>query len=794
MRRLNASAGLALALGIILLTTFTGNADAIDPWNIQDSAAAPAGALNAAHTVGQTFRAHAARLCAIQVRWIAADDLAFAPASQVTLHLRHRVDDPTDVATATLALADLRNNAYGKFVFAPIADSADTRFYFFIDSANAQIQRGLLSVWASAQDAYPNGQAYLDGQPTSRDLVFRAFYEPDAALLWQALGDALSKYHSTILWAALVIFFPGLILLFVGGEAQGKDFADGLSLAVGLGLATLSTGAFLLLGWDALAHTWGVYLFLFGALLVAGLGLVYRRRKKIAVALPVTRATARLELPALALLVLAALAAGVALLQIRDVRAPLWVDSPTHASYIAQLVNQAQMPLERFYHLGYHAIVALVVRLSGVAIPDAMLLIGQLLIVQTGLSVFLLSRRLSHSALAGLASAVAVWFLSPTPAYFVTWGRYPLLLGGALLPVAMLAALNLIDRARLEPWTIFFAGVTFVGLAFAQVRLVVFYFAFVLAFAANYFWKQRRNSNARQLLNRMALLGSSGVGVAMFWVIALSAHGSSWQAILGINAGAPLIDVAVAWEVVSSHHGIELMALAIAALAVGWLRRSPLVITVSTWYSGVGVCALIAESGGGRPYFESSLVVLMGFLPASLVVGELAQRLSDSLTLAWRTHKISATAVSVLLIALVGLAGVKDMLQVINPATLFYFDADQTALPWIDEHLPGDAKFLINSFAWFDSNYVPADGGAWLPYKAGRAVDFIATDALTISGDATKIAQWMTERQIAYIYLGRRAGILSPATLLALPERFTLIYDRAGVRIFQLQNSSGAGG
>jgi len=789
MMRFSAVVGIALALVLVLLTAFTGNSDSIDPWNVQDNAALPAGNLDSAHTIGQTLRAHKARLCAIQVRWVISNDLAFASSGRITLHIRHRIDDTTDIATASLTMADLRNNEYGKFVFAPITESADESYYFFLDASNAGIQRGSLSVWSSAEDEYPDGVLFIDGLSTRRDLVFRAFYDPDGSMLWQALGDMLHKYLRAIPSVLFIVLFPGLILLFASGEFSGNDFAGGLSIVSGLSLAVLSAGAFLLMWLDAAMNVWALY-FLF-AVLVLGLGLVYLRRNRSSAQKNDSR---NIELPSVALLIFAGLAFAVALLQIRDVPAPLWVDSPTHASYIASIVAQAQMPLDRFYHLGYHAIVALVVRMAGASIPDAMLLIGQWLIVQTGLSVFLLSRRLTDSALAGLASAVAVWFLSPTPAYFVTWGRYPLLLGCALLPIAMLCAMDLIDRARLNAWVFFLAGVTLAGLAFAQVRLVVFYFAFVIAYAANYLWNHRRDSNARRLFNRIATLGGIGIFFAALWMVALIAHGSSLQSIIDTNAGAPLIDLSVAWEVVSSHHGIELAVLAVAAILVGLIRRTMLATTVLTWYSGVCLIALVSQSVGGRPFFEPSLVALMGFLPAALVVGDLARFMSARLQVAFSATKVSATAVSVILISMVGLAGVKDTIALVNPATILFFDADTSAMQWIDEHTPTDAKFLINSYAWFGSTYVPSDGGSWIPNTTGRAVDFVNADALASQGDTTEIARWMTERKIAFVYLGRRAGILSNLDFSFQPERFALIYDRDGVQIFQLRNSDNAAG
>lgn len=89
-------------------------------------------------------------------------------------------------------------------------------------------------------------------------------------------------------------------------------------------------------------------------------------------------------------------------------QAPPWVDSLAHASYIKRTIDTGYLPADNFYHLGYHAVVAILVQLTGTSIPQAMLVVGQLLIMQTGLSTYLLNQRLSGSTLAGLVSAVCV--------------------------------------------------------------------------------------------------------------------------------------------------------------------------------------------------------------------------------------------------------------------------------------------------------------------------------------------------------------------------------------------------
>jgi len=176
-------------------------------------------------------------------------------------------------------------------------------------------------------------------------------------------------------------------------------------------------------------------------------------------------------------------------------------------------------------------------------------------------------------------------------------------------------------------------------------------------------------------------------------------------------------------------------------------------------------------------------VVLLGFFPAALLVGELARVLYR------QTCKVFGNFGSLAWVSvglLVSLLGAREMLSIVNPTTILFTRADERAMAWIQANTPSDARFLVNSFAWLPSTYIPADGGSWIPYTTHRAIVFpensIVPDAL---------AQWIDAQHIAYIYLGRRAGVLYARDFADAPERYTLVYEGEGVRIWRVRNISG---
>ncbi len=159
------------------------------------------------------------------------------------------------------------------------------------------------------------------------------------------------------------------------------------------------------------------------------------------------------------LLILFALILAVRLIMARDLAAPPWVDSVHHALITRLIVEQGVYPASYFpygetanahYHSGFHALLAAFTLLSGLEIPEAMLLLGQVLnaLVST-LGVYTFTRALRFSHRAGLLAALIAGLFTPMPAYYLSWGRYTQLAGLLLLPAAF-ALWTTDDRRQMD--------------------------------------------------------------------------------------------------------------------------------------------------------------------------------------------------------------------------------------------------------------------------------------------------------------------------------------------------------
>ena len=745
---------------LILLTALTGNSDAVDPWNIQDNTVLPADVSSASATLGQTFVSHYPRLHSIQVRWIASADFLSSPDAKITLHLRHRIGDSSDIAVSSFKLDEIRNNEFSKFVFPPIEDSQNQSFYFFLNLSQTQIQRGSLSLWSSESDDYPYGQMYMDGLATDRDLVFRSYYEPDVPILLGALKDAFAEYG----WGIVVALF--LFLGFGLGFIWVDDLLATFSLASGTGLAIISALSILLLFFRMPAA-----LAISAALGAVFLVVIVRR---ILSARRNSNRRLSFHWGIGVLGILALLSLSVSLVQVRDVPVPLWVDSGSHAESIRVLLDEGRLPASQFYHMGYQTIAALLAQLANLSTPQAMLLMGQLLITQTGLSVFVLTRRLSHSTLAGLIAAICVWFLSPTPSYFVTWGRYPLLLGGALLPIALFSAVEWLDAPRLNARLFAFAVVTFSGLAFAHIRLIVFYLLFLILYTLF----SSSSSQRKHQLSRVGLISVVGIIFGIVWLSFLFTRGMNWQA-FWIKGVAPIsIDISTAIAVVLSHHGPELYLLATLAAITGLVRRSRLTVLVLAWYAGLFAISILPLSGS---FISADLVILMSYLPVALSIGDAAHDISVRLKIRDGLKRLALHRIIwATVISIVVLLGARDMVSIVNPATVLFTEADAPAMIWISDNTPTNSKFLVNSFLWTDSVYVPSDGGMWIPYSTGHPIEYLHSSQLMADEE-------IASRGINFIYLGRRAGVLRRTDFACQPSRYALVYHQDGIDIYRVR-------
>jgi len=173
---------------------------------------------------------------------------------------------------------------------------------------------------------------------------------------------------------------------------------------------------------------------------------------------------------------------AVRMLAIRDLAAPAWVDS-VHHTVVAPIIGETgRVPAtyapyvavqQATYHFGFQADVAFFHWLTGLSLPQAMLIFGQVLNGLMALQVYLFASWLGVNRRGAFLAALIVGLVSTMPAYYVSWGRYTQLAGLAILPVAAVLTVRAARQLRKRTWAL--ALLTLGGLTLTHYRVLAFY-------------------------------------------------------------------------------------------------------------------------------------------------------------------------------------------------------------------------------------------------------------------------------------------------------------------------------
>lgn len=206
----------ASVIGILLLGLIGIWRSVEDVNTDQPQASGTVGELLPSAIAGQTFIAEYPGLSRVEVLLAT---YARSNAGPLVFRLRSSPDTQEDLVTLAFDAADVVDNTYYTFEFPPIRDSAGRAFYFCLEAPEAT-PGNAISVWGSAEDAYPDGEAVLQGVAGNgvRDLTFRLGYHPP---LWQRVNilaeritaNKPSVWGDVRLYAVLAAAY--LVLLFL---------------------------------------------------------------------------------------------------------------------------------------------------------------------------------------------------------------------------------------------------------------------------------------------------------------------------------------------------------------------------------------------------------------------------------------------------------------------------------------------------------------------------------------------------------------------------------------------------
>lgn len=528
------------------------------------------------------------------------------------------------------------------------------------------------------------------------------------------------------------LFLPGLAWwLWFGDKQQDGGEALARIFAVSFGLITMIALGFYTIRVSLTPVLLGILLGIFFVAVVAGLVRNYR--------------TAFTWSWLIALGVLAVFV-GWRLWQARELVFPNWVDSQHHVLIIRKIIENGGIPntLEPYlpgpfyYHFAFHAVTAFFSVLSGLAPEIAVLMLGQVMSAMVGLSVYALAKAISDDWRVGLLAALFVTFVTKMPGYYLTWGRYTLLIGVMILPVAMAEAETL-RRGQKKWWQglgLFFLTIgSLLSHYLAAFLLAIYLVIMGIEWVIGCIKDKKANWQTILTLAAPALLG---LLVSMRWYIRVLRYsvvgGMVYipEGIIEFNRS----QLDYLRYILGPESGYVLIGLSLFGLIWAFFKKEWRIFGI--WSLIVAFFTLpldILLFSFRSDYYGLVLFVVLGVLGAAFLVW-----IFDfiSTRVSWKKPLIAAAVM--LMLALVGW-GAWSNRDAVNDETVLVTKDDVAAFDWIKTHTPEEARVFVNTTPWGYGIYRGTDGGGWILPTTGRW-SLAPTIFYTFGGDQPIFDLW----------------------------------------------------
>jgi hypothetical protein len=663
-------------------------------------------------------------------------------------------------------------------------------------------QGGLIVLGLNA-DVYPQGTAFINKLPIQADIGFRTTYNYDVQNTLNDLGNLFPG-----LWLALpltaVLFLPGWLLLDLSGLSGRFDGGEKLALSLGLSLSAIP----LLMLWTTTTGLhWNRNIVILVAVCLAPVAL-WRARKNLFLF--------HITPVGIGLSVVLLLSLGVRLAMSRDMAGPAWVDSVHHA-LITRLIEQnggfpptyspfLDMPANQ-YHSGFHSSLAAFQWLSGLELPEAMLLFGNVLNALAVLAVYLFTTTLTRSRLAGLVAALICGLVSPMPAYYTSWGRYTELAGLLILPAALAFTVKIFEEnaEKLDIKTLLLGCLAFTGVLLVHYRVVAFQAILLAAFVISQvpFSREKLQAYAKKAFTLAVVLVTAVFLSSLPWILPNISRTAAFALQSAGTPGGKLF-ADFSFSLLTSALGNYSLWAAGLGVLLGIVQRKRFPFALLLWIIGMFCLANLSVYGlPGGSFVNNTSVEISLFMPISLLGGYLFSQMIGIihrlLPKRFAPVEFFTYAAAGLLVAFLG---IQHLLPLLNPITELSRQGDRPAMQWIQKNIPVDETILINPFLWMTTVYAGNDGGYWITPLTGRKT--IPPPVLYAFGSSQKFQQindlckeviqagsspdnlWslMQAQNIHYLFTGVRGGPIA-VNRLAGSHHFQVIYAEQGVYMFK---------
>lgn len=504
---------------------------------------------------------------------------------------------------------------------------------------------------------------------------------------------------------------------------------------------------------------------------------------------------------------------GWRLFQARTLVLPNWVDSLHHVLIVRKMVEaggltstlEPYLPGNFYYHFGFHALAAVFSDLSGLDPSQSVLVFGQIITACISLGVYTLVKAASRDKRPALLGALIVTFATRMPGYYFNWGRYTLLMGVFFLPLAMAEILQVQKVQQARPQLITLVLLT-VGTLLSHYVTAFLLALFFLSAGLLWVWQNLQEKHWEwSKISPLVVSALVGLTLAAPWYCRAVKYSGRVENMARIIAS-PLESLANGqnWQyllqLIGPNSGFVVLGLALIGMVLSrnWKNWRSLGI----WFLAVLLFAL--PHGNQIAGFRSDYYALMLFLPVSAFSAGFLVWLLRKTKLRFPHRRILLAAQA----ALVGLLifwGAYLNYNPLNPDLILANQADLTALQWIEDHVPRDARFFINTTMWGNGTSRGVDGGAWIFPYTGRwtivptiyypfgkdlaytaEVKEIGVRAAGMAYCDENFNKLLAEQNLNYIYIRDGVGSMQRASLENC-DGIRKIYDASKVSIWLVQ-------
>jgi hypothetical protein len=687
--------------------------------------------------------------------------------------------------------------------------------------------QGSIGINGRNEDAYPDGQAYLNGNPIDADIAFRLNYDYDLENLLGDLKGFISKI-CIVIPLMIILWLPGWLMLEFTGFHKYFDLGEQTAMAIGFSLVSIPVimlwTTIVKIRWTSTAVYFiaGFLVALFILRLLFRCYSVFKHRKRLGDNLPAQnsssfRSYSWKSFGQFAILILIFCGTlAVRLIMVRDLATPAWVDSVHHALITRLIMENGAYPSSYLpyldispsaYHPGFHSIAATFTWLSKLDIDQCLLILGQVLNALSIFTVYLFTKILTRRSTAGLFAAIITGFITPMPAYYTSWGRYTELTGLLVMPVVLAMLQIWLDRKKnvKSPLIILFGAISLGGLFMLHYRVIAFFVALLFAYVVVQILPRRSlvNRKTTELILLIALISILGIVFVFPWFLqtlkttVLPIVTTPFTSIVGFFQD-------FSWPYLTSALGKQSLALAGLGLCWSAIKRQRFAFILLIWVFIMFFFANMASlkiPGGGL--ISNASVEIMLFIPISLLGGYFV----DQVLIHWKVllpKKLLAPAVGIIIIFM-GFAcylGAKQLIPIINPITILSRSADLPAIQWISDNIPMDETIIINPFSWGYGLYGGSDGGYWISPLSGRqtipppvlyglsietgSINQLSQEIISQSPDPASFRDFLLSENYHYVYTGAKGGVIPPEKLVA-SGLFTALYHQDGVWILRIK-------